>query len=165
MASLFFLVRFLSGEIIMVIEQHCCWWDSTCETGALSCQIQMLKRCSEYPTITSLSQKMSYAVEVCNSEHGCRSHPNYFRLHIDAERCMWKTNLETKFLPLVRRGLKQANKHVYLPKWVGSVTEWEPLRNTDSASHTNNTFCGVFLWNLTRFEITIYWPSSVADSR
>lgn len=54
---------------------------------------------------------------------------------------------------------------MYLPKWVGSVTEWEPLRNADSASHMNNTFCGVFLLNLTRFEITIYWPSSVADSK
>lgn len=118
MASLFFLVRFLSGEIIMVIEQHCWWWHSTCETGALSCQIQMLKRCSEYPAITSLSQKMSSAGEVCNSEHGCRSHPNYFRLHSDAERCIWQTNVETKFLPLVRRGLnRQTNTCTCQSEW------------------------------------------------
>lgn len=30
----------------------------------------MLKRCSGYPTITSLSQQMVCEGEVCNSEHG-----------------------------------------------------------------------------------------------
>lgn len=126
MASLFFLVKFVSSEIMM-IELHNCWWHSIYETAALSYHIQMLKRCSEYLTVTSLSQNMSYAEEMCNSEHGCRSHPrrngalnpNYFRLHTDAEKCMWKTNLETKFLPLVRRRL---NRWTLLPARVRSVS-------------------------------------------
>lgn len=114
MASLFFLVKFLSGEIIMVIEQmaqHV--WDWSPVLPNPNAQGMLWIPCHYLPP-----PKMSYAGEVCNSEHGCRSHPNYFRLHIDAERCMWKTNLETKFLPLVRRGLnRQTNTCTCQSEW------------------------------------------------
>lgn len=67
---------------------------------------------------------------------------------------VWGTNPKVKFLTLLGRGTnRQANT------WNGQ-SEWEqwlnekPLRNTDSESHRNNTFCGVFLLNLSRFEMS-----------
>lgn len=126
MASLFPSIRFVNGDSLSSIAA-----DGMTHLRLEPCPTKSRRSrdALDTPPLPLSPNKwcVGYGGEECNSEHGSDLalkeernlfHPNYFRLHIVAERCLWETNPKIKVLALAGRGTnRQANTWNCQSEW------------------------------------------------